>query len=155
MKLDSIVDIITNSSSTTFIYPIDDAIEATKKMMQKFMKFMDAECDIDVHIEPKDSWYYRVFWLDMDIAEKFLATKNMTFSEFYNLEDQKDIINEFKIKTRQDFFDGKLDFDFSEADDYEFWPRYLDVIITNKKGESINLTNQVLAIYNPGEFFDG
>ena len=66
MKMHSIVDCITNSSSTVFMFPHDNSVDKIKKMLglliqtieQKYDINIDLSSELEINIKPHDSWIH-------------------------------------------------------------------------------------------------
>ena len=123
-----------------YIYPLDDAVEKTRKFLNKIL----GSNDYQVTIEIDDRWYWAVFDFHMPIAEDFLKNRNMSLDEFYLLseEDQENIVEEFKTKACQKYMDGELDFEFIWDEDTDRnWARWLKIRIRNNDGNLITDMN--------------
>jgi len=139
-------DIITNSSSVTFIYPLNDAVASTKLFLKKMMLLMGINGNVeemfDIEIQVKDSWYWYALYYT-SLGESFLKSKNINQNDFYSVDEKT--LNKLVEEFKQAFLSGDITFDEWE---YGSSRRFLDIIIKNKNGEIVNLNEQIMDIYN-------
>lgn len=108
MKMHSIVDCITNSSSTVFMFPHDNSVDKIKKMLglliqtieQKYDINIDLSSELEINIKPHDSWIHdRENDRKNEIKEYNKNRKkcsNMTDEEFINFYGKLETDEEFQ-----------------------------------------------------------
>ena len=94
MKLHSLVDVITNSSTVVYVWPNQDAIQKTKELLKEIVSVVGFEGDIDEYFDVDytlDSDYIDIAserkGEEFDvILEQYLATTDIkSIDDFYNL----------------------------------------------------------------------
>jgi hypothetical protein len=162
MKLHSIVDCITNSSSVTYIRPLDDALFTTKDLLKKLMNAMGIEGEVEdyfkVFYQISDDWFWLAIEYSLDIALEFLKRENILGDNFwvsFTQSEQEKIVAKFKEEVLEKFNNNTLDFDFGwDEDNNRDWGRWINVIIEPKSGDNLNLNDIVLSIFSPNVYED-
>ena len=168
MKIHSMVDVITNSSSVVYAWPAKGWEKNAQAFLAQILK--GAGCDVNVKdvfdIEVRlseDYWEYKSYWIlddfedgeetddsvELNIAIKSLAEQNMTVAQYTGLEygEKRKLDTKMDIngKMSKAFQAGKIDL---SGDDGMFSDqRYSYVVIKSKiTGEEINLYDAMVTI---------
>lgn len=151
MKLHSVVDVITNSSSSVYIWPVKNAIKNTKDFLANILSAVGYDGDIDDDFEVT----YKLsddYFDDSDdnvhiqaVRERYLNSINMSEDDWNALSYQEQ--NPYWGKIGEIIVDMYIDGEYPDLDseNYNYLPKsqYLSVIINPKNGNAFNLWDTI------------
>lgn len=165
MRKHSEVDVITNSSSTVYIWTKDNAIEKTKDLLMKIVSAVGFEGDIDEYFEVDyilDSSYIENLLDDeegivTEIMEEILNKDGLSLNEKEN--EERSEFYYLKYKERDKYYDiaalkilemyKKGEFEFGNGNEYEIPDeQYLSITVKPKNGEILNLWREIGQIFS-------
>lgn len=163
MKQQSMVDIITNSSSSVYVWPRENSIEATKSFLKEIALAFGFYGDIEEYFEVKyvlDSDYVEEIVDDPSekdklILKKYLESKNLSQDDFDNL----------SYAERKKYYEeiAEIILEMLQNDEYNLGTNFfgltkktfLKVCIKPKNGEMFDLWSKLSNVFDYEAIYNG
>lgn len=156
MKLHSVVDVITNSSSSVYVWPVKDAIQKTKDFLANILLAVGSDVNVDDYFEVT----YKLsgdYFDDIDdnedikaVLKRYLDHINMSENDWKVLSYEEQDLHLAKIGEMivDMYIDGEYPDLDRESYNYITKAQYLSVIIKPKNNDGFDLWRFIKNIYD-------
>ena len=152
MKLHSVVDPITNSSSTVYIWPTWTGVEDLKKAFQNIMDIFGVEGSVDDYLTIekclKDEYLYEYFF--SNYASEYPKHRQI-WKNFLQATEQTDTPESrasFTEMINDMYKDGDFEVITGCNQDMDKEHLYADIKITSKDGQKLDILDKLFSAFN-------